>query len=531
MKRIYKNSLLGMLLLLLASCIENDIDYPVIRLQIVDIAVDGQIGSAVINTETNTITLNLNETTDMKKVKVTQLELTQGAKSDLAVNTVLDLTKPKKVTLSLYQDYEWTIIGQQSIERRFVVEDQIGNATIDVENKIAVAYVISSTSLRAINVEDVKLGPEGCTMIPSDFSTIHNFMNAQKVTVKYHDVTEEWMLCVSPSSNEVVTASADGWTNVAWLYGQGKKGSDFGFEISEVPSGEWKSVDKSYITVDGGTFMARVPHLKASTTYNCRAVSGDKYGDIMTFTTGQAVELPGGSFDDWHQDDKIWNPWADNGEQIWDTGNQGATTMGDSNSMPTNETWNNQGKAAKLLSKFVGLGSIGKFAAGNLYMGKYLQTVGTNGRLEFGKPFTARPTRMKIHYRYATAPINNLPNEKNAPADYKRFSSYEGVPDTCAIYIALGDWSSPIEVYTKYSERKLFDKNDPNVIAYAEFYSGKTVADYQTLNLELDYRSTSRVPKYMLIVCSASKYGDYFVGGEGSTLWVDDFSLEYDYDD
>lgn len=528
MKRIYKNSLLGVLLFLLASCIENDIDYPVIKLQILDMEVEGQSGNAVINTETHTVTLNLDETVNLKKVLVTKLDLTEGAKTDLAVHTTLDLTTPKKITLSLYQDYEWTIIGQQSIERRFVVEDQIGNAVFDVENHLAVAYVSSSTSLRAIQIGDLKLGPVGSTMIPSDYSTLHNFMSAQKVTVQYHDVTEVWTLYVTPSSSEVVTVSADGWTNVAWLYGQGKKGSTFGFEISEAVTGEWRAVDDAYITVEGGTFKACVPHLKASTAYNCRAVSDGQYGDILTFTTGEAVELPGGSFDDWHQVKEVWNPWAENGNQIWDTGNEGATTLGESNSIPTNETWNNQGKAAKLFSKFVGLGTIGKFAAGNLYMGKYLETKGTNGRLEFGKPFTARPTKMKIHYKYTTAPINNLPSERTAPADYKRFLSYKGKPDTCAIYIALGDWDSPVEVYTKYSERKLFDKADPHVIAYAEFYSGETIAEYQEVELKLDYRSTSRVPKHILVVCSASKYGDYFTGGEGATLWVDDFSLEYD---
>ena len=235
--------------------------------------------------------------------------------------------------------------------------------------------------------------------------------------------------------------------------------------------------------------------------------------------------------DNWHQVDKVWNPWAENGEQIWDTGNKGATKMGDSNSVPTSETWNGKGQAAKLSSKFVGLVGIGKFAAGNLYVGKYLETVGTNGKLEFGKPFTARPTKLKAYYKYTTAPIDNLPSEKNAPLDYKRFVSYKGKPDTCAIYIALGDWDSPVGVYTKYSERKLFDKNDSHVIAYAEFNTGKTVSEYQKIELELEYRAVNREPKYLLVVCSASKYGDYFTGGEGATLWVDDFSLEYDYDD
>lgn len=530
MRRIYINGLMVGMMLLITSCIENDIDYPVVKLQFLDIVVEGQSGNAIINTETNTITLNLDETVNLKKVKVTKLELTEGAKTDLAVNSVLDLTKPRKVTLSLYQDYEWTIVARQTIERRFVVNDQIGEPIFDVQNRLVVAYVTTSTSLRTIQIEDLKLGPEGCTMAP-DYSTLHDFMSGQTVTVSYHDITEVWTLYVSPTSDDVVTSSADAWTNVVWLSGQGKKGAVFGFEISEVSTGEWKTVDEAYITVNGGTFTARVPHLKASTAYNCRAVANDKYGEILTFTTEEAVVLPGGSLDNWHQVDDVWNPWAENGEQIWDTGNKGATKMGDSNSVPTSETWNGKGQAAKLSSKFVGVGSLGKFAAGNLYVGKYLETVGTNGKLEFGKPFTARPTKLKAYYKYTTAPIDNLPSEKNAPLDYKRFVSYKGKPDTCAIYIALGDWDSPVGVYTKYSERKLFDKNDSHVIAYAEFNTGKTVSEYQKLELELEYRAVNREPKYLLVVCSASKYGDYFTGGEGATLWVDDFNLEYDYDD
>lgn len=31
------------------------------------------------------------------------------------------------------------------------------------------------------------------------------------------------------------------------------------------------------------------------------------------------------------------------------------------------------------------------------------------------------------------------------------------------------------------------------------------------------------------MVCSASKFGDFFTGGSGATLWVDELNLEYDY--
>ena len=106
---------------------------------------------------------------------------------------------------------------------------------------------------------------------------------------------------------------------------------------------------------------------------------------------------------------------------------------------------------------------------------------------------------------------------------------YKDKPDTCAIYIALGDWDKPVEIRTNPRDRKLFDKNDPHVIAYAEFNSGTSVDSYTPLELTLQYKSTSRVPTHLIVVCSASKYGDYFTGGAGATLTIDEFSLEYDY--
>ena len=34
--------------------------------------------------------------------------------------------------------------------------------------------------------------------------------------------------------------------------------------------------------------------------------------------------------------------------------------------------------------------------------------------------------------------------------------------------------------------------------------------------------------KYIIIVAAASKYGDYFIGGVGSTLWLDEMELVYE---
>lgn len=162
-----------------------------------------------------------------------------------------------------------------------------------------------------------------------------------------------------------------------------------------------------------------------------------------------------------------------------------------------------------------------------MFVGNFIKIDGTNGILNFGQPFTGRPTKLKGYYKYTTAPISSIPDESHQ--DYARFKDYKGVPDTCFIYIALGDWTEPVEIRTRATNRKLFDKNDEHVIAYAEMSSGSTVTDYQQFELELDYRATNRIPTYLIIVCSASKYGDFFVGGDGSTLCVDAFSLDYDY--
>ena len=82
---------------------------------------------------------------------------------------------------------------------------------------------------------------------------------------------------------------------------------------------------------------------------------------------------------------------------------------------------------------------------------------------------------------------------------------------------------------TNPRNRQLFDPNDEHVIAYGALSTGVSIDSWSPFSIDLKYNSTSRVPRYVLVVCSASKYGDYFVGGNGSILYIDDLKLEYDY--
>ena len=160
------------------------------------------------------------------------------------------------------------------------------------------------------------------------------------------------------------------------------------------------------------------------------------------------------------------------------------------------------------------------WGASSVFTGSYVRTDGTNGVLSFGREFSSFPTKLRVHYKYTSVPIDKIGEDA--------LQALKGKSDSCHIYIALTDWDQPLEIRTRPSERQLFDKNDSHVIAYAEYISGNSDSEYQQRDLVLDYRYTNRTPKYILVVASASKYGDYFTGGVGSKLLIDNFELIYD---
>ncbi|MDE6135483.1 MAG: PCMD domain-containing protein, partial [Muribaculaceae bacterium] len=262
-------------------------------------------------------------------------------------------------------------------------------------------------------------------------------------------------------------------------------------------------------------------NLSPLTDYETRVYSGEDFGATVQFTTGPATQVPDSDFENWWLDGKVWCPWLEGGSPFWGTGNVGAATLGNSNTTPTDDTPSGSGYAARLETRFVGIGALGKLAAGNLFAGTYLRTVGTNGVLSFGRPFTERPVKLQGHFKYSMKEISHTYG--------KEFANLVGQPDTCIIWVALIDSDEPFEIRTAPSDRHLFDPDGPEVVAYGKMQKGQSVDNYIPFEFELEYKSTSRVPKYIMITASASKYGDYFTGGNGSTLYIDDFKLLYSY--
>lgn len=534
---------LGMLLLLaavLCGCIKNDIPFARIPLSITALKVEGQIGTTSFSEKDRTATVTLAETVNPKKVKIDSIGYTDKAVAALSSGDVIDLTNDVEVTLSLYQDYVWKIMRNQPIERRLTVSNQVGNAVFDEDKRLVTINITKSASLKDVELVDLKLGPTGAAYNGSTEGlpavSWNRYANYAETTihVTYSDfIDEEWTVKVYNSDSDVLTERADGWVNVAWMYGAGVAGTECGFEYREAGAENWIAVPKEYVTVNGGQFYARVPHLKANTTYECRAFSDGQRAKEVQFSTVDMGSFPNMGFEDWHKSEKsVICPWAKDGSKFWDTGNHGSAIVGEKN-VTTNVTDIRPGSTGKYAACLSSQNILGvKFAAGNLFVGEYKKTQGTNGILGFGREFVSYPTALKGWFKYKTAPITEVS---------KGYEKLKNQPDTCIVWVALGDWEltqnaetgqkTAVEIRTDNNNNgKYFDKNDPHVIAYGEMTCGEDVNEYKSFEVKLDYRATNRVPTSLLIVCSASKYGDYFTGGE-CVMWIDDFSLVYDYED
>lgn len=534
---------LGMLLLLaavLCGCIKNDIPFARIPLSITALKVEGQIGTTSFSEKDRTATVTLAETVNPKKVKIDSIGYTDKAVAALSSGDVIDLTNDVEVTLSLYQDYVWKIMRNQPIERRLTVSNQVGNAVFDEDKRLVTINITKSASLRDVELVDLKFGPTGAAYngstegLPAvSWSRYANYAETT-IHVTYSDfIDEEWTVKVYNSDSDVLTERADGWVNVAWMYGAGVAGTECGFEYREAGAENWIAVPKEYVTVNGGQFYARVPHLKANTTYECRAFSDGQRAKEVQFSTVDMGSFPNMGFEDWHKSEKsVICPWAKDGSVFWDTGNHGSAIVGEKN-VTTNVPDIRPGSTGKYAACLSSQNILGvKFAAGNLFVGEYKDTEGTNGILGFGREFASYPTALKGWFKYQTAPIKFVS---------KGYEHLKNEPDTCIVWVALGDWEltqnaetgqkTAVEIRTDNNNNgKYFDKNDPHVIAYGEMTCGEDVNEYKSFEVKLDYRATNRVPTSLLIVCSASKYGDYFTGGE-CVMWIDDFSLVYDYED
>ena len=137
--------------------------------------------------------------------------------------------------------------------------------------------------------------------------------------------------------------------------------------------------------------------------------------------------------------------------------------------------------------------------------------------LDWGMPFTTRPYSLKGYYAYAPKKIDNASD---------KYADKIGMMDNAQILVFLTDWEKPFLVSTS-TETFVDIKNDPSIIAVGELVTDvDTQGKYVEFECVLEYRD-DRKPKYIVAVACSSLYGDYFTGGQGSVMHVDEWEFTY----
>ena len=164
-----------------------------------------------------------------------------------------------------------------------------------------------------------------------------------------------------------------------------------------------------------------------------------------------------------------------------------------------------------------------------MFTGNFVDIDGTNGILSFGQPFTAKPTKLTGYYKYTPVNIDYMEQwDSKVDPDLK-----SGDSDQCIIYIAL---CTKIMRYVQI--RKVANCLTLTMLLSLlmvnqwrkEAVSGEEANGYKKVFQQIsNIGKTDVTPSYIVVVAAASRYGDYFTGGKGSTLYIDEFNLEYDY--
>jgi len=336
-------------------------------------------------------------------------------------------------------------------------------------------------------------------------------------------------LVVSNAPVKVEDPSPAGiWTSQATLSGGiiSAGASEYGFLYRAAASradGDWQ---KAVGEVSGNTVTATITGLTPGSRYEYKVYADDFISaDIKSFTTDSEQQLPNAGFEEWNTSSKTYLICTDASSMFWDSGNHGSSKMGKNVTQPDETVKHTGQRSIKMESQFVGIGTIGAFAAGNMFVGEFLGTENTTkGILGWGRPWTTRPKALKGYIKYSPQAITHVDSD-NLP------DVHSGDMDSGILYIALVDDSHksyqsyksyPWIVRTADPANWLFSKDKPNVIAYGERIFTEATAGDGIIEFEIPIK-----PSNIIVVASASRYGDYYTGGQSSTMWLDDLQLVY----
>ena len=371
------------------------------------------------------------------------------------------------------------------------------------------------------------------------------------------DIVDDTIIFEPVSTGLALTPVYEIWAAHATVYADVDPNENAGatvqFAYSTDGGSTWEYADG--VNYDEGVWKADLTGLTPETEYTyALAINGEHVGSPLTFTTEAAPNLPNASFEyvslvsgkDYY---KFYDPncgVADGSYMFWGSGNgEGSEGVNGSANMgiviTTIDTGDKIDGNHSVLCQNNSI--VGMLTAGNLFTGQFAGLVGTSGgKVNFGRPWTSRPTALKIWAKYTTGQINILKNENLgvSKSDYDRaqikfaigtwdYKKYGGTKDS-PVHVNTTDASTFVDFYTDEStiaNGDLIIYNDGYMINNGEKVTA-TTSEWIEYIIPLDYRQLSTYPTHIVISCATSQFGDYFTGYDGGKLWIDAAELIYE---
>lgn len=372
------------------------------------------------------------------------------------------------------------------------------------------------------------------------------------------DIFDDTIVFEPVSTGLAPSAPYEIWAAHATLHAdvdaESAEGASIQFAYSSNGS-DWTAVDG--VKDSEATWKADIKGLKPSTNYTYKLlINGEQIGDPMTFTTEAAPDFPNASFEyvslvKGESYYKFYDPdcgVAEGMTMFWGSGNgEGSEGVNGSASMgPVITTIDTSDKIDGKQSVVAQTTSMaGILAAGNLFAGQFKRLIGTEGgEVNFGRPWTSRPTAMKLYCKYSTSKMDII---KGSPSGV---SLSKNDYDQAQLKVAIGTWDykkyggtkdSPVLVNTTDESTFVNFFTDPSTIANGDLiisHDGYQINNGQKVSattsgwieyvIPFNYHTLTEYPTHVVISFASSRYGDYFSGYSGSKLWIDKVELIYE---
>ena len=577
--------------LALASCIKNDLPKPVVDLYIASLDVEGTSGDVVIDRSTYTATIPLAEETNIEAVKfnsvtygadvVTNVSYDADASKIVASKEldgkVINMSQPEYIALSYFQTFEWKIVATQHINRMWSVDGQIGATEWDLEGHRAIVRRRSDRDLSNVVTDTLRFGPTSVYSYPSKGEAPTNFEKEevwptltingetlQDVSVRVATVTVSafdnapvvWKLVVVPTLAEPEFKHISAGANVIWVKANAIDGSKILFKYRKMGEEEWVETKESwysnesnpYNRTETGFVKAVIRGLEQNTEYEVQGWAVTQLEDgttseipskVFSVTTSQHYQMPNSDMESWCKEGPCWYPGSSVMDLYWGTGNPGGTSLGESYNLttPAYKSVNSENVSADskgTTSAYMGSQNVlnMKFAAGNLFVGYYGETLGTNATVYFGRPLAqdTKPVALRFKVKYQRGTINCIGN--------KDLEGKRGTNDLTKIFICLTEWSAP-HCVNSADPTTFFDPRTAKGVCGLGYFDSDNnpelvvehTDEWHTMTIPVEYSNPEAVASYIVLTFTCSGYGDYFTGSSSSWMYIDDVELLYDLDD